>query len=428
MAFAIVSQTLRELLSYYPVLLPTLFVFSRESAYSIKIWQAVQRIPHPAPADKNDGGDPIAQRSVDVPSQTLKLKLIGVLSILLFVTVLVPGWLLKSETGVKIFYFCTLFIPLFMSVISAGGTQDDATVIYRNAEGKPAKMHPDSKDKPVRPMIICFFLGIPVTVAALWFGHPLAVFLVYATLLYNLTHCTISTDKLKFKTAFYYALFSVAFLVTLVGIAVTKIANAQKRGLVISRPKFPFAPKVNGPVDWSTMLICALWSVLQCYILSGAYRFDYANSLPPDFRPLVSRKKNIGFRIPPPRYFAVRETFSRPYFSTALASLVLSYVATAALSAAGFIDVTYETSVIPSTFFAMITMVFSMLALSAVKGQFGKLWRYEEDWAANPTPREELDTEEFSTSLQKDNEGTSGENLTILDFIDEGEVQGELKV
>ncbi|KAH8112880.1 hypothetical protein DFH11DRAFT_388833 [Phellopilus nigrolimitatus] len=403
-------RTLAELLSYYPVMVPSLLIFTIESASSLKMWQAVQRIPYSKPVEAGESDADALQQKERLRKSALWKKVVGVVALIIFLmsVLLVPPVFKLDATTSKFFYFGTLFVPVDVLIAFVTATLSGYLVrtVVRNAEGKPAMVINAAEGRTKLPMILIAIWSTICTFCALWFGLSAAIFVVNTALLQFLFGQNLIPTRAKFRE------YSVALLVGVMtaGLAIASI-------FVNDFPLNFLGVDDDVLVDWTGIFISTWWSISSFNILSMCYRFDYANALPADFKPLVS-KKPVGFCIRYGKRGGAHETFPTPYFGAAIDVYILAYVVVAVLSVGGAIKCRVENVGIYLFYIASPAMFVTILLLAAARGELRKLWRYEEDWCAIPSAGEALDT---VGSGEKQEEKDGAEEVDLICLDDEAE-------
>ncbi|THH08229.1 hypothetical protein EW145_g2841 [Phellinidium pouzarii] len=385
------------------VVVPTLLIFSLESASSVKYWQAIQRIPQPKPNTDANDADTL---TLTQKRRLRRLLIFAAVILVLFTTAFMAPIFLKDVTKLKILYLCTLSIPITAIIVLMMMTLSGRIVhvVARGNNGKPCLTTKMKRNSLCLKRIFTIF-GAVIAVCALWFNHPLAVFVVFAALIHGGTRNHITTGKLRLRYIFYMAA-AMCLLWAVLTIMLVQVEKDSPNATTPNEsvPLLEEKTSIAGLVNWTNVFMSTFWSSLLFRIASTCYRFDYTNSLPPEFRPEVSKKTNIGFIIRYPTRLADCDAFPRPYFNAALVSLFSSYAVIAVLSAYTTVKITYDAVAAFSLCVSPLMMV-SVLVLAAVKGQFRKLWNYEEDWGAVPSVSAEAEKTEVtlvSESLEED--------------------------
>ncbi|KAH8112883.1 hypothetical protein DFH11DRAFT_1728226 [Phellopilus nigrolimitatus] len=405
-----VLRVLAELLSYYPVMVPSLLIFTIESASSLKMWQAVQRIPHSKPVEAGESDADALQQKEHVRKLALRKVVIGVVILFTFLmtVLLVPQVFKLDATTLKFFYLGTLFVPVAVLIAFVTATLSGYLVrtVVRNAEGKPAMVIKPVEGRTKLPMILIAIWSTICSFCALWFGLSAAIFVVNTALLQFLFGQSLVPTHAKFREHIVVAII-LAVMTSGIGLTMIFVENSS---VPIS---LPIGIDVDdNVVNWNSIFMSTFWSASSFSILSMCYRFDYANALPADFKPLVS-KKPVGFYI---RHGDANETFPTPYFTAAIDVYIFAYVIVALLSTGGVIKCRVENVAAYLLYIASPAMGITILLLATARGELRKLWGYKEDWNAIPSAGEAQNT---VGSEEKDEEKDVAEEIDLISLDDE---------
>ncbi|KAH8112922.1 hypothetical protein DFH11DRAFT_391415 [Phellopilus nigrolimitatus] len=402
-------RALAGLLSYYPIMVPSLLIFTIESASSLKMWQAIQRIPCSRPAEAGESDADALQQKERVRKSALWKKVIGVVILCTFFmsVLLVPKVFILDATTLKFFYLGTLFVPVTILIAIATATLDGYFVrtVVRNVEGKPAVVMKFAEGRTKTRMIFIAVWSTICAFCAFWFGLSSAVFVVNTAFLQFFFGQNVVPTRAKFKAHIVVALI-LTVMTSGIGLTMIFVEN-------VSLPISVFGVDVddNVLVDWNSIFMSTFWSASSFNILSMCYRFDYANALPADFKPLVS-KKPVGFYIRYGKHGDANETFPTPYFTAAIDVYIFAYVIVALLSTGGVIKCRVENVGAYLLYIAFPAMGITILLLATARGELRKLWRYEEDWNAIPSASEPPETVGSAEKGEKD----VAEEIDLISF------------
>ena len=135
-------------------------------------------------------------------------------------------------------------------------------------------------------------------------------------------------------------------------------------------------------VEWTSLIVSILLSLSVVHTIGLLYRFGRGVSrLDVEDDPRLS---GGDAHTQPLRTSHTCRALGEPYALVAFIALSLSFVATAVLTEAGFVECTFENVVPMTIFFGLPAVMLSALIQAALRGQLKDLCTYEEDWSSIP--------------------------------------------
>ncbi|KAL5478484.1 hypothetical protein ACEPAI_2668 [Sanghuangporus weigelae] len=404
---ALAAHTAKNLISYYPVLIPCLFVFYYESVISLKLWKAALLSQHcesrdaseeenhqePEPGQIRWNGESLSLQALRPLLPQLAVELIKILVICSLMLLFIKFFL--NDAQQRTLLLCVLFVPFTIAVMSwkfimvpLGGCSRRVTFneqgfesylspLYELCANYTASSGPKmlvTSESPM-PLVEFVFLPVVVVIAALWLEHPLAVLIVYMGVLYVLTLVAFPIPLfVKNLKAFFW----IATVMGILGLAVAFLCMPSSR----DNARKVASAEDNGKIGWIWLIMSAIYLLPSFIILCMLLRFDSIKSSAIDDReqtadinPDPENKKPIivlvTYRIP---------KIPRPYHTLAFCILSVTFIALAVLSAITQIKPRIEKMGFLVGSIATPGMVYGALVLAAMRGELKDLWAYEDDW------------------------------------------------
>ncbi|KAL5514665.1 hypothetical protein ACEPAG_1981 [Sanghuangporus baumii] len=348
---ALAAHTAKNLISYYPVLIPCLFVFYYESVISLKLWKAALLSQH---SESRDASEEENHQEPE-PGQ---IRWNGESFSLQALRPLLPQLAVEL---IKVLVICSLMLLIIMFFLN-------------DARQRKLLLCPKMLVTSESPMPLVEFVILPVVVviAALWLEHPLTVLIVYMGILYvlALVAFTIPLFVKNLRVFFWIA----------------TIMDLQWHSYVCLLAAMILG---NSPLQtttarwgWIWLIMSAIYFLPSFIILCMLLRFDSIKSSAIDDR---EQTAVINYGLENEKPIIVLVTYRipkipRPYHTLAFCIISISFIVLAVLSAVTQIKPRIEKMGFLVGSIATPGLVYGALVLAAMRGELKDLWAYEDDW------------------------------------------------
>ncbi|EJC99374.1 uncharacterized protein FOMMEDRAFT_160988 [Fomitiporia mediterranea MF3/22] len=451
-----IDNFVNELMSYAPVVLPTLIIYAIESCASLKLWHAVKQLPHHEKEVASDDCElgvstarqaEIAATRAAVKKEALRMR-IGYVCIAL-ILLAISGFFEKfladkgmlnrsrdgddndtyvpedvddsgpeSESGyiryynstfgqidwTMSYYAVTLFLPgiflLAKMLYLLLGLKDRA--VLRDAEGFlfwiPVSCDTQRIRRPRWVTAKVVLSSILLSIGALWVHNSICSAVLFASFIHFMTSNCVPTKKAAYRDTLISG-----FIMTLLACYIVIFHHPEDSWPIrVSR----FTPHVGG-TNWSGLILTMFVTTGHFHLIALCYRMDHAFARPdevlvgqPDIQIALHNAATVpGTRLSYPySRFATSlqpyPRFKKPYFHTVMWGWLTSYVIVAALKVTGYIYCQAESASFLVLIIGPPVMNAVVLLRALARGEVKKLWQYREDWARNPADVQDAVLEE----------------------------------